>query len=182
MKSESRDKGSVTGTLLQFAKKRREVLVENAHFAAITSGVFTEEAQRHIVRAYVEHCANERRQDKCLESPTATDCVRFVGMLKWAREVFDTFALRTLEVHGAGGLNKSIRQGWRDLVRITRQIYAGQAETSPEASSGTTGMNSNWALTSAILFCSAWHAIELPKSWHRPLPDSRLARSLFTNV
>jgi len=114
LKSESRDKGSVTGTLLQFAKKRREVLVENAHFAAITSGVFTEEAQRHIVRAYVEHCANERRQDKCLESPTATDCVRFVGMLKWAREVFDTFALRTLEVHGAGGLNKSIPgEPWR---------------------------------------------------------------------
>ena len=114
LKSESRDKGNVTGTLLQFAKKRREVLVENAHFAAITSGVFTEDAQRHIVRAYVEHCANERRQDVCLESPNAMDCVRFVGMLKWAREVFDTFALRTLTVHGAGGLNKSIPgEPWR---------------------------------------------------------------------
>jgi len=114
LKSESRDKGSVTGTLVQFAKKRREVLVENAHFAAITSGVFTEEAQRDIVRAYVDHCANERRQDECLESPNAMDCVRFVGMLKWAREVFDTFALRTLTAHDAGGLNKSIPgEPWR---------------------------------------------------------------------
>jgi len=114
LEKESRDEGHVASKLLQFVKKRRELLVENAHFTAITSGVFTEDAQRHIMRAYIEHCANERHEDECLEPPTVMDCVRFVGMLKWAREVFDTFMLRTLNAHGACGLNKSIPgEPWR---------------------------------------------------------------------
>ena len=89
-------------------RARRTTLVKKRHFVACTSGVFVKSAQREIISAYVRHCRNVKMKNPSLKLPTVDDAVRFVGILKWVREIFDTLALKSLRAENARfGLNAS---------------------------------------------------------------------------
>jgi len=92
-------------------RQRRHILVQERHFIVCTAGVFVESAQRDIVNAYVNHCREMASGDEgedAAASPTVDDCVRFMGCLKWIREIFETMALKSLHALDPNrGLNSS---------------------------------------------------------------------------